>query len=159
MTAAWRPSPPGRGEARAPDRPAPRTGRPLGRSAACGREPRARARGGATRGFAAGCGGRRDRRTRARAAAWRARTSTRRSRATARCTTPSRHAIAREELERVERAIAALPEAQQEVVVLARIAGLSRRAIAAELGRSEEAVRMLLHRGLAKVADVLARDG
>lgn len=59
----------------------------------------------------------------------------------------------------MERAIAALPEAQQEVVVLARIAGLSRRAIAAELGRSEEAVRMLLHRGLAKVADVLARDG
>ena len=72
--------------------------------------------------------------------------------------TPSRHAMAREELERVERAIAALPPAQQEVVLLAKVAGLSRRAIGLELGRSEEAVRMLLHRALARISDVLAED-
>jgi RNA polymerase sigma-70 factor (ECF subfamily) len=72
--------------------------------------------------------------------------------------TPSRNAIAHEELERVERAIAGLPEAQQEVVLLAKVAGLSRRAIGEELGRSEEAVRMLLHRALARIGDLLADD-
>jgi RNA polymerase sigma-70 factor (ECF subfamily) len=72
--------------------------------------------------------------------------------------TPSRQAIAREELDRVRQAIASLPPAQQEVVLLAKVAGMSRRAIGVELGRSEEAVRMLLYRGLARISDLLAVD-
>ncbi|TAH38030.1 MAG: sigma-70 family RNA polymerase sigma factor [Planctomycetota bacterium] len=70
--------------------------------------------------------------------------------------TPSRDAVAREELARLERAIERLPEEMQEVVILAKIAGLSRDGIAAELGKSEGAVRMTLHRALARLADSMA---
>lgn len=69
---------------------------------------------------------------------------------------PSRAAVAREELERVERALEDLPDEQREVIVLAKIVGLSRAAIAAEMGKNEGAVRMLLHRGLARLAERLA---
>jgi RNA polymerase sigma-70 factor (ECF subfamily) len=69
--------------------------------------------------------------------------------------TPSRAAGAREELERVERALDTLSEEHRTVISLSRVAGLSHAAIAAELGRSEGAVRMLLHRALAQlVAEV-----
>lgn len=71
--------------------------------------------------------------------------------------TPSRHAMAREELERVEEALSHLPAEQQEVVILAKLVGLSRQAIAEELGKTEGAVRMLLHRALARLGDRLAR--
>ncbi len=70
--------------------------------------------------------------------------------------TPSRQAAAREELERVERAFAELPEEQREVILLAKIVGLSRREIGEEMGRSEGAVRVLLSRGLANLAAKLA---
>ncbi len=60
---------------------------------------------------------------------------------------------------RLEAAIAALPEDMQEIVILAKIVGLSRKAIAEEVGRTEGAVRMTLHRGLARLADHLARAG
>ncbi len=69
--------------------------------------------------------------------------------------TPSQHAIAREQLERVERAIAELPDDLRQVVVLSRVVGLSRSAVAEEIGKSEGAVRMMLHRALARVADRL----
>jgi len=69
---------------------------------------------------------------------------------------PSRDAIAREELARVEAAIEALPDEMREVVVLAKIVGLSRAAIADEIGKSEGAVRMILHRALAQLSDKLA---
>lgn len=65
--------------------------------------------------------------------------------------TPSRDAVAREELERVERAFAALPEEYREVITLQRIAGLSHAEIGEQLGKSEGAVRMLLHRALARL--------
>jgi RNA polymerase sigma-70 factor (ECF subfamily) len=68
---------------------------------------------------------------------------------------PSRDAAAREELARVERALDDLPDEQREVIVLAKIVGLSRAAIAAEMGRNEGAVRMLLHRALARLAERL----
>jgi RNA polymerase sigma-70 factor (ECF subfamily) len=70
--------------------------------------------------------------------------------------TPSRAAIAREELMRVERAIDALPPEMREVVILSRVVGLSRRAVAEELGKTEGSVRMLLHRALARLGDRLA---
>lgn len=69
--------------------------------------------------------------------------------------TPSREAIAREELERIEDALATLPEDQREVIILAKIVGLSRTAIAEEMGKNAGAVRMLLHRGLARLAERL----
>jgi RNA polymerase sigma-70 factor (ECF subfamily) len=69
--------------------------------------------------------------------------------------TPSQHAVAAEERERIERAFEKLTEEQREVIVLARVAGLSRAEIAAQTGRSEGAVRVLLHRSLARLSDLL----
>ena len=66
--------------------------------------------------------------------------------------TPSRDAIAREELARAESALARLSEEQREVILLSRIIGLSHAEIAAKCGKSEVAVRSLLHRALARLA-------
>ena len=68
---------------------------------------------------------------------------------------PSRHAIAREELARVENAFEQLPEDQREVVILARLVGMSRAEIAEQTGRTEGAVRTLLWRALARLAEIL----
>jgi RNA polymerase sigma factor (sigma-70 family) len=73
----------------------------------------------------------------------------------ARVATPSRHASLREELQRVEAAMEELAEDEREIIVLARIVGLTRAEIADELGIGEGAVRMRLHRALAKLAVVL----
>ncbi len=69
--------------------------------------------------------------------------------------TPSRLAAAREEVERVEGAIARLPEEYREVICLSRLMGLGHAEIAAQLGRSEGAVRVLLHRALARLSRLL----
>ena len=69
--------------------------------------------------------------------------------------TPSRHAILKEEMERVERAFEELTDEQREVVTLAHLVGLSRAEIAEQMGKSEGAVRVLLHRSLAKLAGLL----
>lgn len=69
--------------------------------------------------------------------------------------TPSGGARLREELERVERAFDALTEEQREVVTLAHLAGLPRAEIAARLDKSEGAVRVVLHRALARLARLL----
>ena len=71
---------------------------------------------------------------------------------------PSQDAMAREELGRLEEAIEGLPDDLREVVILAKIVGLSRAAIGEELGKSEGAVRMMLHRALARLSDVMASD-
>jgi len=68
---------------------------------------------------------------------------------------PSQHAMVREEVERVERAFGELTEEQREVITLAHVAGLSRAEIAEQMGRTEGAVRVLLHRSLARLAEVL----
>jgi RNA polymerase sigma-70 factor (ECF subfamily) len=60
---------------------------------------------------------------------------------------PSEHAIAREQAERIERAMDRLSPEQREVLVLARVVGLGHREIAARTGKSEVAVRSLLSRG------------
>ena len=49
---------------------------------------------------------------------------------------PSENAIGHEEAERIERAMDKLPEDHREVILLARIVGLSHREIAARLGRA-----------------------
>jgi RNA polymerase sigma-70 factor (ECF subfamily) len=68
---------------------------------------------------------------------------------------PSRQAMAREELARAQAAFERLPEDYQTVIVLFRVQGLSHGEIARRLGRSEGAVRNLLYRGLAAISDAL----
>ena len=72
-------------------------------------------------------------------------------------TSPSHRAIVREEVERIESAFEHLPEDYREVITLAHIVGLSRSEIAEHMGRSEGAVRTLLHRALVSVAAALDR--
>ena len=72
------------------------------------------------------------------------------------CFTPSRQAMAREELQLVERAFETLRPEQREVILLSRLVGLRHAEIAEQLGRSEQAVRSLLSRSLAELADRLA---
>lgn len=72
---------------------------------------------------------------------------------------PSRRAIAREELERIERAFDELGDDEREVITLARIVGLPHKEIAEAMGRSEGATRVLLHRALAKLAAKLDSGG
>ncbi|MBK8978718.1 MAG: sigma-70 family RNA polymerase sigma factor [Planctomycetes bacterium] len=72
--------------------------------------------------------------------------------------TPSRAAIAREELERVQRALDRLPDEQREAILLSRVLGLGRAEVAAVMGRTEGSVRMLICRGLAAVAGAAQRE-
>jgi RNA polymerase sigma-70 factor (ECF subfamily) len=68
---------------------------------------------------------------------------------------PSQHAVAHEELGRIETAFSKLPDEQQQVILMARMMDLSRTEIAEEMGRSEGAVRTLLSRSLARLAEML----
>ncbi len=72
-----------------------------------------------------------------------------------RLSSPSGHAMAREEIERLESAFDRLPEDYREVVTLSRIVGLDRAEIAIQMERSEGSVRMLLARALAELAELL----
>jgi RNA polymerase sigma-70 factor (subfamily 1) len=69
--------------------------------------------------------------------------------------TPSRAASAREEIARIETAFDRLPEHYREVLVAARLLGMSRAEIAERTGSSELAVRSLLFRATAKLASLL----
>lgn len=69
--------------------------------------------------------------------------------------TPSRDAVAREELDRFEEAFAALPEDYREVILLARIVELPHEEIAARMGRSVSATWTLLSRALARLSTLL----
>lgn len=69
--------------------------------------------------------------------------------------TPSRQAMDREELARVEAAFLRLAPEKQDVILMARLMGLSHAQVAAELGKSEVAVRSMLSRALAELADGL----
>ncbi len=72
--------------------------------------------------------------------------------------TPSRAAVAREEVDRIERALDALPEEFRDVIVQARLLGMSHQEISAQTGRSEVAVRKLLSRARARLAIELEKD-
>jgi RNA polymerase sigma-70 factor (ECF subfamily) len=69
---------------------------------------------------------------------------------------PSRQAMVKEEIARVEKAFEELPDEYREVITLAHVVGLSRAEIAQQMGKSEGAVRVLLHRALARVSALLA---
>lgn len=69
--------------------------------------------------------------------------------------TPSRHAEAREELERLEHAFASLPEDYREIVLLSRIVGLSHEEIGERMGKTRAATWSLLSRALARLSTLL----
>lgn len=68
---------------------------------------------------------------------------------------PSQHAMANEELERIEAAFDELGDDEREVIALARIVGLSHKEIGEKMGKSEGAARVALHRALIKLAERL----
>ncbi len=69
---------------------------------------------------------------------------------------PSQHAIAGEANAKFEAALDRLDEDQREVVLMARVIGMSHAEIAAELGIAEGAVRTRLSRALARLATRMA---
>jgi RNA polymerase sigma-70 factor (subfamily 1) len=71
---------------------------------------------------------------------------------------PSGLAMGREAMERLEAAFDRLTEEEREVVVLARVVGLSHAEIGEQLGCSEGAARVRLFRALATLADVFAGE-
>jgi len=73
----------------------------------------------------------------------------------ARVSSPSGRVLRAEEIARLEAAIDQLPDEQKEVLTLAHLAGLSRAEIGAQMGKTEEAVRALLHRAKAQLAILL----
>ncbi len=68
---------------------------------------------------------------------------------------PSAQAERNEEAARLDAALAALPEAQREVVVLRHCQGRSLAEISRQVGRSPSAVAGLLHRGLERLRAML----
>ena len=71
--------------------------------------------------------------------------------------TPSRHAGAREEVERIEAALAELPERQREAVAMSRMMGIDTRDVADHLDMTESAVRGLVARGPRPPGDTARR--
>ena len=69
--------------------------------------------------------------------------------------TPSRMAVANEEVERIERAFSRLSEEHREVITNSRLLGMSHAELAKQMGKSEGSVRILLHRALARLAGLL----
>ena len=72
--------------------------------------------------------------------------------------TPSRHAVAKEELLRLGRVFDRLPPDYAEVIALARVQGLTHEEIAARMGRTTSATRTLLSRALARLGTELESD-
>lgn len=70
---------------------------------------------------------------------------------------PSGKASLSEEVARLETAFDRLPEAEREVLGLARFAELSHREIAERMGRTEKATRDLLHRAMVRLTGELRR--
>jgi RNA polymerase sigma-70 factor (ECF subfamily) len=66
--------------------------------------------------------------------------------------TPSQAASLKENLARFESALARLPGEQQQVIVLSKLEGRSHKEIAEQLGITESHSRVLLTRGLARLA-------
>jgi RNA polymerase sigma factor (sigma-70 family) len=70
-------------------------------------------------------------------------------------TSPSQGAVATETAARLERAFDRLSEDHERVITLARIVGLGHAEIGQEMGREEGAVRILLHRALARLGRLM----
>jgi RNA polymerase sigma-70 factor (ECF subfamily) len=71
---------------------------------------------------------------------------------------PDRTAIARQELRRLQAALARLPDKWRQTVVMRKIEGLSRPEIAVRLGVAEPTVSQYLAQGMAALADYFAND-
>src|SRR5262245_21097418 len=71
------------------------------------------------------------------------------------CYTPSQQAAARENLAAMEAAFDRLTEDQREVLIQHKLIGRSHAEIAARLGKTPEAVRTILSRGMARLAVIL----
>ena len=69
--------------------------------------------------------------------------------------TPSQEFLGAEMLERLESALEKLEPDERDVVLLSRVAGLSRTEVAEEMGRTEGSVRNLLHRTLVKLSALI----
>lgn len=69
--------------------------------------------------------------------------------------TPSRDAIAKEEIARIETAFAALPEDYRKVILMSRFADMNVQEMARDLDRNEGAVWTLLSRALARLSMLL----
>ena len=67
--------------------------------------------------------------------------------------TPSRAAIDRENIERLERAFDQLPEHYREILTLSRIVGLRPEEIAEQTGRTTASVRHVLGRAIVRLAE------
>lgn len=67
---------------------------------------------------------------------------------------PSHVAMGREMMDRIETAFASLTEDKQEVILLAKVVGMSRTQIAEHMGRTEAAIRNLLPRALSELAEL-----
>lgn len=72
---------------------------------------------------------------------------------------PSQAAVRKEEVARFETIFDQLPADYREVISLAKIAGLNHAEIALQLGRTEGATRVLLHRALARLAVLVDTGG
>lgn len=73
--------------------------------------------------------------------------------------TPSRLFREKERLERLFSRLDALPPQYREVILLARVEGLSTRKTAEKIGKSREATALLLHRALKQLRASLAPEG
>lgn len=73
--------------------------------------------------------------------------------------TASEHAMRNEDLEALEACFEQLSDEHRRVVVAVKLFGQSHAEIAAEIGRSEGAVRMLLHRALAQLGMLMRERG
>ncbi len=73
--------------------------------------------------------------------------------------TPSLAAMRREDIAMLEAAFEGLSDEQREVVTLARILGLTHAEIAQHLGKTEEACRQILRRGLIRLELALENRG
>jgi RNA polymerase sigma-70 factor (ECF subfamily) len=71
---------------------------------------------------------------------------------------PARVAALADEARRLRAAVAALSDDRRQVLILRFVDGLSAREIGDVLGRSEGAVRVLQHRALRELADLLGRS-
>jgi RNA polymerase sigma-70 factor (ECF subfamily) len=69
---------------------------------------------------------------------------------------PSQHAIANEAAAKLEACLDRLHEEQREMILMARVIGMSHPEIAAELGVAEGAVRTRLSRAMARLATLMA---
>jgi RNA polymerase sigma-70 factor (ECF subfamily) len=70
---------------------------------------------------------------------------------------PEGAVVTRDEVARAWRAVDALPDERRQALVLRFVDEMSAREIGAVMGRSEGAVRVLIHRALRSVADELSR--